>query len=42
MAARATLARPYAKAVFEVALDSGALAEWQRMLNTVAAVVLDN
>lgn len=42
MAERATLARPYAKAVFEVALDGGALAEWQRMLNTVAAVVLDD
>ena len=40
MAELATLARPYAKAVFEVALDGGnALAEWQRMLNTVAAVV---
>ncbi len=39
MAERATLARPYAKAVFEVALNEGALVEWQAMLNTVAAVV---
>ena len=42
MAERATLARPYAKAVFEVALDGDALADWQRMLNTVATVVLDS
>ncbi|MFO1348039.1 MAG: F0F1 ATP synthase subunit delta [Pseudomonadales bacterium] len=42
MAERATLARPYAKAVFEVALDSNALADWQRMLNTAAAVVSDS
>lgn len=39
MAERATLARPYAKAVFEVALGENALVDWQAMLNTAAAVV---
>jgi F-type H+-transporting ATPase subunit delta len=39
MAELATLARPYAKAVFEVAVADDALVEWQSTLNTAAAVV---
>lgn len=42
MAELVTLARPYAKAVFEVALTEGALAQWQDMLNTLAAVVAED
>lgn len=38
MAELMTLARPYAKAAFEVALADGALGEWQDMLNTAGAV----
>lgn len=41
MAELVTLARPYAKAVFEVACAEGRLAEWQNMLLTLAAVVSD-
>ena len=38
MAELSTTARPYAKAAFEHALASSALAEWSTMLNTAAAV----
>jgi F-type H+-transporting ATPase subunit delta len=41
MAELVTLARPYAKAAFEVALGAGKLSEWQAMLNTAGAVVSD-
>jgi len=40
MAELVTLARPYAKAAFEVALAAGQLAEWQQMLGTAAAVAV--
>lgn len=50
MAELSTLARPYAKAAFEYALEKGVLAEWSGQLATAAAVaanesmtqVLDN
>jgi F-type H+-transporting ATPase subunit delta len=50
MAELSTLARPYAKAAFEYALEKGQLAEWSGQLATAAAVaaydgmsrVLDN
>ncbi|AKS40534.1 F0F1 ATP synthase subunit delta [Wenzhouxiangella marina] len=35
---RTTLARPYARAVFEVARDAGRLAEWSNSLSFAAAV----
>lgn len=38
MAELVTLARPYAKAAFAVALDEKRLAEWQAALNTAGAV----
>ncbi|MDB3855872.1 F0F1 ATP synthase subunit delta [Halieaceae bacterium] len=38
MAELSTLARPYARAVFEHALAAGALAQWSEQLATVAAV----
>ncbi|MDX1453532.1 MAG: F0F1 ATP synthase subunit delta [Oleiphilaceae bacterium] len=38
MAELSTMARPYAKAAFEYALASSALAEWSKMLATAAAV----
>ncbi len=38
MADPVTLARPYAKAAFEVARESGALGEWSRVLGVAAAV----
>jgi F-type H+-transporting ATPase subunit delta len=38
MAELVTLARPYAKAAFEVAFGEGRLAEWQSMLNAAGAV----
>ena len=38
MAELSTLARPYAKAVFEYALAAGKLAEWSQQLATAAAV----
>ncbi len=38
MAELSTMARPYAKAAFEHALASSALAEWSTMLKTAAAV----
>ena len=38
MADPITLARPYARAAFQVALDAGALADWSRMLGVAAAV----
>ena len=39
MAELSTLARPYAKAAFEYALEKSALAEWAAQLTTLAAVV---
>ena len=41
MAELSTLARPYAKAAFEYALEKGVLAEWSGQLATVAAVAVD-
>ena len=41
MAELSTLARPYAKAVFELARDNGTLDDWSRMLSTAAAVSQD-
>ena len=39
MSQNTTIARPYAKAAFEVATQSGNLADWSTMLHTLAAVV---
>ena len=41
MAERATIARPYAKAAFEYARDTGAFAEWSKGLKTAAEIVAD-
>jgi F-type H+-transporting ATPase subunit delta len=41
MAELSTLARPYAKAVFELARDEGRLAEWSALLAGLAAAVRD-
>jgi F-type H+-transporting ATPase subunit delta len=42
MAERATIARPYAKAAFAVARDSGRLDQWSRWLATAREVVLSD
>ena len=41
MAEPSTLARPYAKAVFELARDEGKLAEWSALLKGLAGAVRD-
>ena len=41
MAELVTIARPYAEAVFRLAQDGNALAEWSRMLQVAAAVAHD-
>ena len=41
MAELHTLARPYAKAAFELAQESGALPRWSKTLQTLSAVVAD-
>ena len=41
MAEPSTLARPYAKAVFELARDEGKLADWSALLSGVAKAVRD-
>jgi F-type H+-transporting ATPase subunit delta len=41
MADFSTLARPYAKAVFELARESGQLKEWSAQLAAIAAAVAD-
>ena len=41
MAERATIARPYAKAVFETALPARAFAPWSAGLNVAAEIVID-
>lgn len=41
MAEKTTVARPYARAVFEVARDAGAFGSWSRFLQRAAAVVSD-
>ena len=41
MAETATIARPYAEAVFRLADDGGKLAEWSSMLGDLAAVASD-
>lgn len=41
MAEPSTLARPYAKAVFELARDEGKLAEWSALLAGLATAVKD-
>ena len=42
MAEAATIARPYAEAVFELADDAGKLGEWSTMLGDLAAVAGDD
>ncbi len=41
MAEKATIARPYARAVFELARDSEALTDWSKMLVNVSLVSTD-
>lgn len=41
MAELKTVARPYARAAFEVAREQGHIAEWADMLNILAAVTVD-
>ncbi len=41
MSALTTLARPYAKAAFQLAKADGGLAQWDRMLELAAAIVSD-
>src|SRR5882762_7123933 len=41
MAELHTLARPYAKAAFELAQEAGALPRWSQTLKTLSAVVAD-
>jgi len=41
MAETATIARPYAEAVFRLADDAGKLAEWSAMLGNLSAVAAD-
>ena len=41
MAELKTVARPYAKAVFEVAREQGHIVEWADMLNVLAAVTVE-
>jgi F-type H+-transporting ATPase subunit delta len=41
VAERATIARPYAKAVFETALPARAFAPWSAGLNVAAEIVID-
>ena len=41
MAELSTLARPYAKAVFELARDEGKLSDWSALLAGIAAAVRD-
>ncbi|HVT36939.1 MAG TPA: F0F1 ATP synthase subunit delta [Nevskiaceae bacterium] len=41
MADLSTIARPYAKAVFELARESGKLKEWSAQLAAIAAVIAD-
>ena len=41
MAELKTVARPYAKAVFEVAKEQGQITEWADMLSILAAVTVE-
>ena len=41
MADFSTVARPYARAVFDIANAAGALAEWSRALTAAARIVDD-
>lgn len=41
MASYFTIARPYAKAVFEEALETNSLADWSTILHTLAGVMSD-
>lgn len=41
MADSSTVARPYAKALFDLAREAGRLDEWSRALNAAAAIVAD-
>ena len=41
MAETATIARPYAEAVFRLADDAGKLADWSAVLGNLAAVAAD-
>jgi F-type H+-transporting ATPase subunit delta len=41
MAELSTMARPYAKAVFELGRDEGKLADWSALLSGIAAAVSD-
>lgn len=42
MADYGTIARPYARALFDVASEAGALEEWSSALNAAASVVADD
>lgn len=42
MSSLATLARPYAKAAFQLARDEQALPRWEDMLSLASAIVTDN
>ena len=41
MATNLTTARPYAKAIFDLALRNQQLLEWQRLLKTLTMVTLE-
>lgn len=41
MLEKATIARPYANAAFEQALEEGKLAEWSEMLNLLSMIITD-
>ena len=41
MLEKATIARPYANAAFEQALEEGKLAEWSEMLNLLSVIISD-
>jgi F-type H+-transporting ATPase subunit delta len=41
MSSSLTLARPYARAAFEIARDAGSLADWSRKLGVAAAIATD-
>ena len=41
MLEKATIARPYANAAFEQAVEEGKLAEWSEMLNLLSVIITD-
>ncbi len=42
MLEKATIARPYANAAFDQAIEEGKLSEWSSMLNLLSVIVSDN